>query len=96
MLKIVAVRPDAHQKPILILGITAADYGQFVAGASVTIDPAAVGLPGAAFTIFVLGDTTEERLIQRITGDGAEITQAKNPAEAAEFVKEHVYGKTTH
>lgn len=95
MLKMVAIKENASEKPVLVLGITARDYANFLAGEVLKVDPGQLGLPFATFTIFVLGGTTEEQIVARVTGGVTEVP-VSTEAEMAEFVKENTGGKITH
>lgn len=95
MLTFIGVKPGSHARPLIVIGITAEDFAGLLAGGTLDIDPVQYGLPSTA-TITLLGDTTGERILARLEGSGAEVTPQKTDAEAAAFVKEHVYGKNTH
>jgi hypothetical protein len=93
MLKVVAVHEDSKNVR-LILGVTAQDFANLLAGVHIQIDPRELGLPWWPGSIYVFGDTTEDRIVERLQARGAKVEECATEQEVAEKTSERIYGTT--
>lgn len=93
MVKLVGVKKGGGPEAMLILGVTAQDFANGLAGQSLVFEPAELGLPWLGSIVVMMG-TTSEQIVARATGDGAQLLPMDTPEAAKKRVEDAIYGKT--
>ncbi len=95
MLNFIAAK-EGSTEVMLVLGITAETFAMLLAGNRIDIDPKALGLKDWPGRVILVGGTTEDVILERVTRQGAQVDLVDGPEEARQKVEEHIYGTNTH